>query len=81
MNTRYLVLVFTLMLGNVIADDVTESEPNNTLATAQDVDSHFITGANPDIGKRLGNYRIDPTYSGLPFLNSAAADPPEPAPI
>lgn len=49
MNIRYLVLVFTLMLGNVIADDVTESEPNNTLATAQNVDSHFITGANPDI--------------------------------
>jgi len=49
MNIRYLVLVFTLMLGNVIADDVTESEPNNTLATAQDVDSDFITGANPDI--------------------------------
>ena len=32
-------------------------------------------------GKRLGNYRIDPTFSGLPFLNSAAVDPAEPAPI
>jgi hypothetical protein len=49
MNIRYLVVVFTLMLGNVIADDITESEPNNTLASAQNVDSHFITGANPDI--------------------------------
>ena len=35
----------------------------------------------PEVRKRLGNYRVDPTFSGLPFLNSAAADPPEPAPI
>jgi hypothetical protein len=32
-------------------------------------------------GKRMGNYRIDPTRLGLPFLNSAAVDPSEPAPI
>ncbi len=32
-------------------------------------------------GKCLGNYRIDPNLSGLPFLNSAAAVPVEPAPI
>jgi len=31
--------------------------------------------------KRMGIYRIDPTYSGLPFLNSAEVDPSEPAPI
>ena len=49
MNIRYLVLLFILMLGNVIADDVTESEPNNTIATALNVDSHFSAGANPDI--------------------------------
>ena len=31
--------------------------------------------------KRMGIYRIDPTYSGLPFLNSAAVIRTEPAPI
>ena len=30
---------------------------------------------------RLGNYRIDLTYSGLPFLNSAAVIPEEPVQI
>jgi RecA-family ATPase len=33
------------------------------------------------IRKRMGNYWIDPTFSGLPFLNSAAVIPAEPAPI
>jgi len=49
MNIRYLVLVFTLMLGNVVADDITESEPNNAVAAAQNVDGHFSAGDNPDI--------------------------------
>ena len=31
--------------------------------------------------KRMGNYRIDPTFPSLPFLNSAAVDPSEPAPF
>ena len=53
MNIRYPVLVFTLMFGNVIADDITESEPNNTLANAQNVDSHFNTGANPVIANAV----------------------------
>ena len=33
------------------------------------------------IGKRMGNYRIDPTRLGLPLLNSAAARPAALAPI
>lgn len=49
MNIRYLVLVFILMTGNVIADDITEFEPNNTIATALNVDGHFNAAANPDI--------------------------------
>ena len=49
MNIRYLVLVFILMAGNVIADDITEFEPNNTIATALNVDGHFNAAANPDI--------------------------------
>lgn len=35
----------------------------------------------PLLGKRPGIYRIDPTCSGLPFLNFAATDPTAPAPI
>ena len=34
-----------------------------------------------ELCKRMGNYRIDPTFPGLPFLNSAAVDLSEPAPI
>lgn len=34
-----------------------------------------------DICKRPGNCRIDPTFPSLPFLNSVAVVPTEPAPI
>ena len=33
-----------------------------------------------NIRKRPGIYRIDPTFPGLPFLNSAAVNRSEPAP-
>ncbi len=41
----------------------------------------FLIGLFPNVRKRLGNYRIDPNLAGLPFLNSAAVGPEEPAPI
>jgi len=33
------------------------------------------------LGMPPDNYRIDPTFSSLPFLNSAATDPIVPVPI
>jgi hypothetical protein len=43
------LLSVVLNSGNVVAADVMEAEANNTIDTAQNIDSHFSLGANPDI--------------------------------
>ena len=38
-----------LIAGSAMAASILESEPNNSVAAAQNIDAHFGVGANPDI--------------------------------
>ena len=70
-----------LVIGNGVNGGIYGTMfPEEELARL-DVVSADINGLTEFNRKRMGNYWIDPTFSGLPFLNSAAVDPSESAPI
>jgi hypothetical protein len=48
--TAILTLPLSILLPtNVMGADTIEAEPNNTIGAAQNIDSHFSVGVNPDI--------------------------------